>query len=92
MRYSSPGHIPRSGDVILRRTNDASRGYTLCTSEAAPQIVCATYEEAIARADRFARSEHVDIWQTDDDRVFERVIEYRDVRSHDGRRHASTPA
>ncbi len=81
MVYPSPGRIPTSGDIILRRTTDASRRYTLSTSEEAPQIACATYQEAIAQADRFAQSQHVDVWQTDDDRAFTRIIECRLVTS-----------
>ena len=81
MRYSSPDETPKSGDVILGRTHDASRRYTLSTSGEAPQIACPTFEEAIARADRFARSQHVDVWKTDDDRTFTRIIECRVVRS-----------
>jgi hypothetical protein len=81
MRSSSPGHTPKPGDVILSRTHDASRRYTLSTSEEAPQIACVTCEEAIARADRFAHSQHVDVWQTDDDRAFTRIIECRVVSS-----------
>ena len=81
MVYPSLGHTPKSGDVILRRTNDASHRFTLSTSGEAPQIACATYEEAIARADRFAQSQHVDIWQTDDDRAFTRIVECRVVTS-----------
>lgn len=81
MRYSSPGPTPQSRDVILRRAHDASRRYTLSTSGEAPQIAYKTYEEAIAQADRFAQSQHVDVWQTDDDRAFTRVIEYRVVSS-----------
>lgn len=81
MRYSTPGQTPQSGDVILRRTHDASHRFTLSTSGEAPQIACATYEEAIARAERFAQSQHVDVWQTDDDRAFTRIIECRFVSS-----------
>jgi hypothetical protein len=81
MRYPSPGPPPQSGDVILRRTHDTARRFTLSTSGEAPQIACATYEEAIGRADGFARSQHVDVWQTDDDRVFTRIIECRFVTS-----------
>jgi prephenate dehydratase len=81
MRYSSPGPTPQSGDVMLRRTHDASRRYTLSTSEKAPQIACKTYEEAIAQADRFAQSQHVDVWKSDNDRAFTRIIECRVVSS-----------
>ena len=81
MLYPPTGQIPTSGDIILRRTNDPSRPYTLSTSEEAPQVAWATYQEAIAQADRFARSQHVDVWQTDDDRAFTRIIECRAVTS-----------
>jgi hypothetical protein len=77
MWSSSPGHTPKPGDVILSRSHDASRRYTLSTSAETPQIACVTYEEAIARADRFAQSQHVDVWHTDDDYTFTRVIECR---------------
>jgi hypothetical protein len=77
MQYASPGPTPQPGDVILGRTHDASRRYTLSTSKQALQIACKTYEEAIARADRFAQAQHVDVWQTDDDRRFTRVVECR---------------
>jgi hypothetical protein len=81
MVYPSPGPTLKSGDVILRPTNDASDRFTLSTSGEAPQIACATYEEAIARAERFAQSQHVDVWRTDDDRTFTRIIDCRFVSS-----------
>jgi hypothetical protein len=74
---SSPGNGPAVGDIILSRTNDASRRYTLSSSGEAPQITCSTYEEAIARAERFARSHTVDVWQTDDGHAFTRLVECR---------------
>jgi hypothetical protein len=81
MRCSSPGQTPKPGDVILSRTHDASRRYTLSTSEGAFQIACKTYKEVIAQADRFAQSQHVDVWKTNDDRAFTRIIECRMVSS-----------
>lgn len=68
---------PKAGDIILRRTNDASYRYTLTTTEEVPQIACATFEAAIARADAFARSHKVDVWYTDDDRVLTPIVEGR---------------
>jgi hypothetical protein len=79
MRYSSTRHDLHDGDVVIRRTGIASRPYTLSTSQEAPQIVCRTYDEAIARASRFARPRLIDVWVTDDDRAFVRVIECRPV-------------
>jgi hypothetical protein len=81
MQYASPVDSPKAGDVILRRTTDASRRYTLSTFGEVPQIACPTLEDAVARADRFARFQHVDVWKTDDDRAFTRVIECRVVSS-----------
>lgn len=74
---SLPGNGPAVGDIILSRTNDDSRRYTLTSSGEAPQIACTTYEEAIARAERFARSHGVDVWQTDDGHAFTRIVECR---------------
>jgi hypothetical protein len=72
---SSPGNRPKAGDIILTRTNDTSYRYTLATMGEAPQIACATFEEAIARADAFAQSHNVEVWHTDDGRVFTRIVE-----------------
>ena len=77
MVYPAVGDIPKAGDVILRRSDRASRRHTLSTSGKAPQIACATYDEAVNRADRFARTHHVDVWQTDDGRTFTRILDAR---------------
>jgi hypothetical protein len=70
-------HVTRSA-FILRRVKDDSPRYTLSSSGEAPQIACASYLGALLRAERFARS-HVDVWQTDDGRVFRRLVEYRGI-------------
>jgi hypothetical protein len=67
----------QAGDIILRRANDAPCRYTLSSSGGAPQIACGTYQEALSRAERFARSRGVDVWQTDDGHAFTRVVESR---------------
>jgi len=69
--------LPERGDVILGRTVHTPGRYTLCTSGEAPQIACVTYDEAIGRAARFAHSQHVDVWKTDDNCAFTRIIECR---------------
>jgi hypothetical protein len=74
---SSSGNGPKSGDIILRHADSASHRYTIATSGEPPQIACRTFEEAIARADAFAQSHHVDVWHTDDDRFFERIARSR---------------
>jgi hypothetical protein len=74
---SFPENGPAAGDIILRSTHDGSRACTLGPFGEAPQITCATYEEAIAQAEKFARSHGVDVWRTDDGRAFSRLIECR---------------
>jgi hypothetical protein len=78
---SLSGHGPKVGDVVLRRANDAPLLYTICTTGEAPQIACATFEEAIARADAFAQVHNVDVWHTDDGHEFTRIVEGRAVGS-----------
>ena len=79
MAHSLAQNGPRAGDIILKRTNDVPSRYTLSTSGEPAQILCATRDEAIARAERFAQSHHVDVWRTDDDCSVTRIIECRVV-------------
>jgi hypothetical protein len=72
---------PASDDVVLSRATDGSLRYMLSSSGGTPQIICATYEDAIARADRFARAQHLDVWRTDNNRTFRRILECRPGRS-----------
>jgi hypothetical protein len=72
--------IPKPGDIILERIGDGSRRYALTTSGHVPQIMCATYEEAMAEAGRCARARRLDVWKTDDHRVFSRILGCRPVR------------
>jgi len=78
---SLPGNGPKAGDIILRRTNDPSFRFTLATTGEAPQLTCTTFGEAIAQADAFAQCHNVDVWHTDDSRVFTRIVEGRAVGS-----------
>jgi hypothetical protein len=70
---------PRAGDIILRRTNAPSSRFTLATAGEAPQLTCATFEEAITYADAFAQCHNVDVWHTDDGRMFTRIVEGRAI-------------
>jgi hypothetical protein len=72
--------IPKPGDIVLERVSDGSRRYALTTSRRVPQIMCATYEEAMAEASRCARARRLDVWETDDHRTFSRIVECRPVR------------
>ena len=77
MVSSTSAAVPKRGDIVVSRTNDGSRLYTLSTFGEAAQVACATREEAAAQADRFARTHRVDVWQTEDGRTFKRILEAR---------------
>jgi hypothetical protein len=74
MSHSSAGDTPGDLDVIIRCTKDRSSRCTLGTP-LEPQLACRTYGDALDRAFRFARSHDVGVWQTEDDRSFEKVPE-----------------
>lgn len=77
MVHSPPGATPTPGDIVLSRANDGSIRYLLSKFGGAPQIMCAAYEDAVAEAYRFARAQNLDVWQTDDNRTFRRILECR---------------
>jgi hypothetical protein len=74
---SASAPTPKRGDIVVSRANDGSRRYALNRFGESPQVICATREEAAVQADRFARTQHVDVWQTEDGRTFARVFEAR---------------
>jgi hypothetical protein len=74
---SASAPTPKRGDIVVSRANDRSRRYALSTFGKPPQMMCATREEAATQADRFARTHHVDVWQTEDGRRFTRIFEAR---------------
>jgi hypothetical protein len=76
-----PAAIPKRGDMVVTPTNDGSHRYALGTFGEAPQLVCPTQQEAMAQADRFARTHHLDVWQTDDGRTFTRISKARSGRT-----------
>lgn len=78
---SASAPTPKPGDIVVSRANDGSHRYALSTFGEAPQVACATREEAAAQADRFARTHHVDVWQTEDSRTFTRIFEARPANS-----------
>jgi len=80
---ASPGATPKPGDIVVSRTNDGSHRYLVGRSGEPPQIMCVTREEATAQADRFARTHHVAVWQTEDSRTFTRIFETRPASSRE---------
>jgi hypothetical protein len=81
MVHSSLAGLPKTGDIVLKPVADGSRRYALGTTGHAAQIMCATYEEALAEAGRFARAQGLDVWQTHDDHTFSRILECRPASS-----------
>jgi ketosteroid isomerase-like protein len=70
MSTSSAHEGPGNGDVIVRRTTDASRRYTVGTLRQPAQFICRTREEAVARATSYAAAHGVDVWSTRDGKAF----------------------
>ena len=81
MAASPDGASPRAGDIIMSRMGDGSHRYALSTLDEALQVLCATREEAVAQAHRFARTHRVDVWQTEDGTAFTRMFETRPASS-----------
>jgi hypothetical protein len=74
---SASAPTPKRGDVVVSRANDGSTRYALNRFGESPQVMCATREEAAVQAERFARTQHLDVWQTEDGRTFTRIFEAR---------------
>jgi len=68
--------LPRDGDVVVSKPT-AKVEHEIAIVPASPHIVCATHDEAVARANQMARERHVDAWLTEDLRHFLRVASYR---------------
>ena len=51
---------PREQDLIIRRESPGA--FTIGVSAGAPQILCPSLEEALARAGRFAIKQHAELW------------------------------
>jgi hypothetical protein len=65
--------MPAQDDAIVRRVADPSGRYILGTRQAPRQFLCASYGAAIATARTYARTSHVHVWLTEDDRTFAAV-------------------
>ena len=69
--------LPQVGDVLLRRVNECPTDYVLCRCCGKPQLRCSAYLTAFDSAKRWARTEHVDVWLTDDNDTFVLLSRYR---------------
>jgi hypothetical protein len=77
VRFVVRDSLPHPGDIVVHRKVHSPPVYVLSRLDGSLQFSYSTYEEAVAHATRFARSEHLDAWYTNDDRVFERVAKHR---------------
>jgi acyl-CoA reductase-like NAD-dependent aldehyde dehydrogenase len=68
---------PRPDDIVVHRHVHSPVVYALSRFNAAPQFSYKTYDEAIRRAIRFARREHLDAWYTNDGQRYERIAKRR---------------
>ena len=67
---SPSSHTPATDDVLITRADDSSGRYTLGTLQSPGQLLCATYQEAIARATKYVKTSRVRIWHTEDGQTF----------------------
>ena len=68
--------LPRNGDVLVSHPT-ATRERRIAIVPGPPDVVCATYAEAVACATRMAHERRVDAWLTEDLRNFLRLVSCR---------------
>jgi len=73
----SPDTRPEAGDVLINRLRRPAATYALSVMPGPSQIVCGTYDEALARAMRFAKKKHVDVWVAEPGRLAAAVARHR---------------
>jgi len=79
MEHRNSVYSPEPGDILIRRVNGSRRAHALCVVPHAPQVACRTYDEALARATRFAETGRVDVWRVEGQDRFARVACHRAV-------------
>ena len=69
---------PKEGDIVVHKRNVGRLSrYDVSITGRPPQYTIETYEQALNRADSFAREARVDVWYTDDGVRFRRVTSRR---------------
>jgi hypothetical protein len=69
--------LPRPGDIVVHRQVHSPAVYVLSRLDGTLQFSYKTYDEAVARAIRFASRESLDAWYTNDEQRYERFAKYR---------------
>ena len=75
MFSASPRPIP--GDFLLHRVSHWTGVLLVGLDRDQPELSCQTYSAALAHAQRGAVRANVDVWQTTDGTLFERLASYR---------------
>ena len=69
--------LPHPGDIVVHRQVHSPAVYAMGRLDGALQCSYKTYDEAIARAIRFAGRESLDAWYTNDGQRYERIATHR---------------
>jgi len=77
LRMSSASPRPIPGDFLLHRVSHWTGVLLVGLDRDQPELSCQTYSAALAHAQRGAVRSNVDVWQTTDGTLFERLASYR---------------
>jgi len=74
MTHTSTESKPQAGDILVHRTTASPGQYVISAIPGSLQAASKTYNQAVASVPGFLTAQRVDVWYTDDDRAFGRVI------------------
>ena len=77
MDYSPPAATQKPGDIVVELRERRVARYTLTGVEKRPRSYVRRTREAAARAERFARTHHVDVWKAKMAARFMRIFKGR---------------
>lgn len=67
---------PLPGDIIIERTGDRSKRYTLGTLEQRAQVTCTTRDHAVEQGTKYATVQSVRVWLLEDRATFKLIADY----------------
>src|SRR5579864_9421505 len=74
----APQADPTAEDIVIRRLIDGV--FAVAPKAGPPQLLCSTFEDALARAGSVAAEQRVRLWLTEDDRTFVLLADERLLR------------
>jgi hypothetical protein len=69
--------LPQPGDIVIWRRRQSPVRFAVSEYPGPKQFQVATYDQAVERAERFARRVHVDGWYTLDGKKYLRIAQHR---------------